>query len=453
MKLYLCMVLGGSACTLLYIIFNHLLPFEFSVREKNIYLKINILFYLLPIPWIAVEIKGFLKVILEMIGITFPENKEMYIEHINNIWESVIIMNENNEIVYITGYEKWLPFIWTAFTLFLVLTFGWIITYLTLSHKYRRKIIYIDFPNDLNNNKSRKRKIQIGMSPYVSSPIAMGVLKPVILLPLNDEKYANSTKGIICHELKHIQNMDGIFRFLSYVVIAIEWYNPLAYYLFHENITVNELLCDNVAVENMSKEEKICYMNCIIAAVEQTKNAETVLMALGAKRGLSRERINRIMKENEKKVWKNGFAITIIAFSFLISSIPALAYKEPRMSSYAESENIEDRDWENIDCAITVFGEECMPFGSIIEDFRLGDYVFTNAKGEMYPFEESILSSQGQIKLSCIHNFEAGTYSEHKKNGDNSCEVINYRAQLCTKCGYKKTISEISSTIYKVCPH
>ena len=74
----------------------------------------------------------------------------------------------------------------------------------------------------------------MGLSPNVDSPVTIGMVKPVILFPLDTKKYSASERGIICHELHHIINMDVLFRFLSFMIIAMEWYNPLVYYLFKE---------------------------------------------------------------------------------------------------------------------------------------------------------------------------------------------------------------------------
>ena len=38
MKLYLCMVMGGSICTLLYIILNSIFPYELGVAERRLYI-------------------------------------------------------------------------------------------------------------------------------------------------------------------------------------------------------------------------------------------------------------------------------------------------------------------------------------------------------------------------------------------------------------------------------
>ena len=462
MRLYVCMVLGGSICTLLYIFINRTLPYELPLKYKNLFLKINTIFYLLPVPWIVAEIKGVLKLLLEKAGVVFPRSTRGDIIHPNLIWESVIVRNEKNEIVYITGYQKWLPAILIGCTIFGILLSGWIIAYLIAGYKYKKDIMYVDAGKYLKDSRDKKRKIQIGVSPYLDSPVSVGIMKPIILLPFDNEKYSVSERGIIRHELHHIINMDGLFRMLTFMVIAMEWYNPLAYYLLRENISVSEMLCDEAAVEDMTKEEKIDYMRCIIMAAENLQNVKTVITTLGATRGLSKERMKRIMGKNEKKMWKKGLAPGIITFCFLFSSVPALAYKEPLEIKEEEYSDDVVEQWERT--TMTIAMREGSTDGDYLintemnnliktADFSQGNYVLIDEMGEIFSGKDVVLNNGDQTQAVCSHNYENITILKHYKNDDGSCTVIEYNAQKCSKCEDVKLGSEECTIAYKVCPH
>ena len=395
---------------------------------------------------------------LEKAGVVFPRSTRGDIIHPNLIWESVIVRNEKNEIVYITGYQKWFPAILIGCTIFGILLLGWIIAYLIAGYKYKKDIMYVDAGKYLKDSKDKKRKIQIGVSPYLDSPVSVGI----ILLPLDNEKYSVSERGIIRHELYHIINMDGLFRILTFMVIAMEWYNPLAYYLFRENIAVNEMLCDEAAVEDMTKEEKIDYMRCIIMAAENLQNVKTVITTLGATRGLSKERMKRIMGKNEKKMWKKGLAPGIITFCFLFSSVPALAYKEPLEIKEEEySDDVVER-WERT--TMTIAMREGSTDGDYLintemnnliktADFSQGNYVLINETGETFSSENFELNNENQTQTICSHNYESKIYSIHNLKSDGSCTVTAYDAQKCSKCGHLVVGSEEYTITYKVCPH
>lgn len=450
MRLYVCMVLGGSTCTLLYIFFNSILPCELSLKCKNIFLRINVILYLFPFPWIAAEVKGYLKELLEKAGVVFPRTSRGDIVHPKRIWESMIIRDSNNKVLYITGYQKWFPAILTGCAVFGVLLVGWMIACLIAGYIYKKDMINLDTDRYLKGSRNKKRRVRIGVSPNVDSPVTIGMVNPVILLPLDNEKYSASERGIICHELHHITNMDGLFRFLTFIIIAMEWYNPLTYYLFKENIAVSEMLCDEAAVESMSKEEKLDYMRCIITAAEKPQNAKKVIMALGATKGLTKERMMRIMGKNEKKTWKRGLAAGIMILCFVFSSIPALAYKEPLGMEIMDADAIDE--WKRADMTMAV-AEENLETNYIKEmDFSQSDGMLVNEAGETSPYDENI-GNENQKQVFCTHNYEPKIYVYHEANGDGGCTVINYNAQKCSKCGYVSVGSEISRITYKVCPH
>lgn len=450
MNLYVSMVASGSIFTLLYILFNYILPCEFTLKERGRLLKCSILFHMIPIPWIIFHGKEKLKAMLEGVGVVFPRIKDFYGAHDNNMWKSTIVLNEKDQVVYITGYHKIFPFIMAVAALFCLLILGWVITYLNVSSKCRKNALLIDNAEYIEDAKARKR-IKICVSPDISWPVAVGVVKPVILLPADNEQYFGSQNGIIRHEMGHILRGDTIFRFLTFVILAMEWYNPLAYYLFKENRTVSELLCDERAVRNMSKKEKVEYLHCLIAATDKSKGAKATIMTLGTKKKITKERVLRIMEKNQKRNWKKRTALGIMMLCFAISSVPALAYKAPEIVTDANFENTKE-SWEQMDMVIMSPRENGDTYCFSTVDYSISDSLLISVSGEVYPYEEQDGEFLTEQQLSCVHSFENMTYTKHTVIGE-GCRVVNCNAQRCSKCGKVVVGEEISTTTYKVCPH
>lgn len=450
MKLYLYMVMGGSICTLLYIILNSIFPYELSAAERKLYLKINIAFHLLPLPWFVVEIKAIVREIMDMAGVTF-ELSENIVRHPNSIWESEIIRDENGKIIYITGYYRWVPVILIMSIIFLTLLLVWMIAYFIVTNRYKRDVIYIEPHEYLVNGKTEKN-VRIGASPYVNSPITVGMFRPVILFPINDEKYNASIRGIIRHELKHISAMDSLFRFLSFVIVAMEWYNPLSYYLLKENIAVSEIICDAAAVEGMSRDEKKNYMECIIEAVGKANGPQIFIAGLGKTRGLSKERMKRIMGKNGKGIWKKGAAIGIIVFCIGLSSFPSLAYQKPVEHWGVDSSQDMSERFDGIDDTLIVPEGNSDPYNVEIVDFSLGDKIFISEDGTIYPVEDDVFAPS-QVEAACTHSYQTGTYYEHEKNSDGSCKVVQYNVKVCSKCGDIGEYVKVATIFYDICPH
>ena len=52
----------------MYILFNTILPYELPLKWKRWLLRINITFYLLPVPWLVAELKGAIRMLLEVVA-------------------------------------------------------------------------------------------------------------------------------------------------------------------------------------------------------------------------------------------------------------------------------------------------------------------------------------------------------------------------------------------------
>lgn len=452
MRLYIHMILNGSICTLLYIIFNNIFLYELPLKYRRYFLRINILFYLLPIPWIIADLKSGILWIFGELGILYPKEEASYSTDVTSVWDSVFIVNEKGKILYITGYQQLFWGIAIGSAIFLIIVFGWWLLYWKACRQYKRNAYYVNVAEYMKNTKisSSRKRVEIGFSPEVSSPITIGIIRPIIFLPICNEQYENSIEEIICHELEHIKRMDIVSRFLAFIVIVTEWFNPLVYYLFSESIAVSEMLCDEEAIKGRTKREKAEYIRCIMEAVQGPEGIKVGTVSLGMQKKLTKERIERIMGKNQKKIWKRSFALVIMAICFVTSSIPSFAYQKPvewTMPSQINAEN-----WNNTD-VVVFFDEGEWEDGQI--NFSQNDIVFVSNDG-VVSFDISVDLSAGesiQMERICSHNYKTGTISQHIKNNDNSCMVVVYNAQQCVRCGNIIYESEISRITYEPCIH
>ena len=114
MRLYVHMILCGSTCTLLYLILKRFCPRELPLACRRIFLRVNAALYLLPVPWLMAQLRGYAKRILEMVGMVFPEGGHSDVMDLNNIWKSYLIYDESGRLIHVSGYERWLPFLLTG---------------------------------------------------------------------------------------------------------------------------------------------------------------------------------------------------------------------------------------------------------------------------------------------------------------------------------------------------
>ncbi|GAB3021500.1 hypothetical protein GCM10027051_28510 [Niabella terrae] len=75
-----------------------------------------------------------------------------------------------------------------------------------------------------------KRRVQIFLSTQVSSPLTLGCLRPVILLPVSliTQLSPLQLEALILHELAHIRRNDYLINFLTQVALTLLYFNPFA---------------------------------------------------------------------------------------------------------------------------------------------------------------------------------------------------------------------------------
>jgi bla regulator protein blaR1 len=104
---------------------------------------------------------------------------------------------------------------------------------------------------------------RLAESEVVSVPVALGILRPVILLPLYWREWDEATlAAVIAHEMSHIGRRDALTQRLALVHRAIFWFSPLAWWL-------NRALAD--AAEEASDEA------ALLAGADRAFYAETLL--------------------------------------------------------------------------------------------------------------------------------------------------------------------------------
>lgn len=81
------------------------------------------------------------------------------------------------------------------------------------------------------------------------SPMTFGVLRPVVLLPMDSESWPKEKlRGAITHELNHIRRLDWPVMVLSRLLCILNWYNPLFWRAFERLNEECERSCDDAAL-------------------------------------------------------------------------------------------------------------------------------------------------------------------------------------------------------------
>jgi beta-lactamase regulating signal transducer with metallopeptidase domain len=103
----------------------------------------------------------------------------------------------------------------------------------------------------------------------VSSPLLCGLWKPAILLPSGYEHDydAMALRAVLLHELAHLQRRDLHWNFISRILGALLWPQPLIWALHRRQEEISEEACDNAVVtDGYSAQE---YASVLVSLAER----------------------------------------------------------------------------------------------------------------------------------------------------------------------------------------
>lgn len=148
--------------------------------------------------------------------------------------------------------------------------FGFVIYLASALISYRRFILKknrLSRRTDIDISKTAW-KIGVKKLPEVricadnSSPMLIGVVRPVIYLP--DRNLKECMEQVLLHELMHYKRRDLLYKWIALIINAIHWFNPIVYIVTANINEFCEISCDIAVTENMSADEKKKYMRTIL---------------------------------------------------------------------------------------------------------------------------------------------------------------------------------------------
>lgn len=265
-----------------------------------------------------------------------------------------------------------------------------------------------------------------------------GILFPIVWFPIYKEDVDKASyQYMIRHELMHIKHHDILIKYLSLLVIALHWFNPLSFLLYYEISCIGEMCCDSNVLEGQAEDACKEYGELLlqIATRKTTSDRKSLFMNMASTKN-SKIIQRRIREMTTKKRNKTVLSIASTIVICMAGAITSFAYEAPRTVT------------TNITTDLSLdseFSEEKENSSKIIFD-----RYFIDSTGIISEIEE--LNSFN--KALCKHDYSIpGTFKNHKKNSDGSCTVTNYDALKCSLCGSVLVNEVISTTTYTKCPH
>ncbi len=174
---------------------------------------------------------------------------------------------------------------------------------------------------ELSGKFGLNKLVQIFESSRVKSPITIGYLKPIILLPIGmiSGLPQDQVEAIIIHELAHIKRYDFLINLFQTLIETIFFYHPAVWWISSTVKSERENCCDDLTLELCGG--SLIYFKALYN-LQQICSAENelALAAIGNKNQLFR-RINRMNSHHKNTSYGFKFA----AFAVLLTIIAAVS--------------------------------------------------------------------------------------------------------------------------------
>lgn len=156
-----------------------------------------------------------------------------------------------------------------------------------------------------------KREIRLCISEKVSSPMMIGFVEPVLLLPREDYDTLE-LQYILKHELIHYKRGDMWYKLMMLTANAIHWFNPIIYMMRSRASENIELFCDEEVVKGCSLPERKAYGETILTAIGRGQRCYTALSTyLNQDKKTIKNRLRGIIDMKKKRKGILAFAISV----------------------------------------------------------------------------------------------------------------------------------------------
>jgi beta-lactamase regulating signal transducer with metallopeptidase domain len=142
------------------------------------------------------------------------------------------------------------------------------------------------------------RKVVLRASDEVISPLAMGVWRATVILPISAVLTLprEELEAVLAHELGHIRRWDYLWNLLQTAIESILFFHPAVWWLSRTVRERREVCCDEIAVRSCAG--AAIYARALLRLEEQRTRRLRLAMALGGCRGVLLERVKMVLGED-----------------------------------------------------------------------------------------------------------------------------------------------------------
>ena len=186
------------------------------------------------------------------------------------------------EPVTLRTFARWLPWIW-------VIGMGCMAAYMLLSFIWMR----------LTLRRAEHIQDNVYRCTQWSTPFVLGIIAPCIYVP--ESVSEEDLPQVLAHERCHIRRWDHVVKPFAFLLLAVNWFNPVlwaAYVLLGRDM---ENACDEMALKNADAAQRAAYSRALVSCAAQPKMAAVCPLAFGEV--AVKERVKNVIHYKKPAVW------------------------------------------------------------------------------------------------------------------------------------------------------
>ena len=156
------------------------------------------------------------------------------------------------------------------------------------------------------------KKVKLVVSNLVSSPVTIGYLKPMILLPVAamNQLTIAQVEAILLHELSHIRRYDYLVNFIVSIIHTLLYFNPFVKFFMNTIEAERETCCDELVLQ--FGYDKVGYASALLHLEKASGKHKALALAAAGKQNLL-TRIEKIVGMEKKKTFRLVQIVPVLA--------------------------------------------------------------------------------------------------------------------------------------------
>ena len=189
------------------------------------------------------------------------------------------------------------------------------------------------FVQKISSQLNIGKKVIVYISELVTSPVTVGYLKPIILIPIAalSNLSTQQVEAILLHELSHIRRYDYLVNFIVSIISTFLYFNPFVKQFIRTIEEERENCCDQLVLQYGY--DKVGYASALLTLEKLSTSRHALALGAAGKKYLL-SRIEKIVGMEQKKGFKrNQFAGLLAALFCIVVFNSILIIKDKKENS------------------------------------------------------------------------------------------------------------------------